>query len=335
MDATLYTGTNVSNVIVNQGQFKPDLVWLKVRSTTGYHGLIDSVRGRAYSLFSNATDAEGTSTATQDLVSFNSNGFTVGVGSQFNSNGSGNTLVGWQWQAGQGTNTSGTGTGGITSVSYSVSTTAGFSVVIYTGSGSVGTVTHGLGVAPRMVIVKSRSAGSTDWIVYHASLGATQNVRLQSTAAAATQTAMWNDTAPTSTVFTIGTNNNVNTNAQTQVAYCWAEIAGFSKFGSYTGNGNADGPFVYLGFRPEFIMVKSSSSVTDWNMWDTSRSPYNQGGQTLWANLTNAEYTAAVFYDILSNGFKLRDTNAESNANTQTYIYMAFAENPFKNSNAR
>ena len=338
MDATAYSGTNVTNVIVNQGQFRPDFVWCKGRSASGsWHALFDTVRGATKGISTNSTDAEYTSTAGNDLASFNSNGFTVGTTQNWGStNQAGQTMVGWQWQAGQGSTSSNT-SGSITST-VSVNTTAGFSIVTYTGTGSVATVGHGLGVAPRMVIVKSRSAGSTDWVVYHASLGATQNVRLQSTAAAATQTVMWNDTAPTSTVFTIGTNNNVNTNAQTQVAYCWAEIAGFSAFGSYTGNGSADGPFIFTGFRPKFIMRKQTTNNGDvggWIMFDTSRDTFNVATRRLLANSSNAEATPGNNIDILSNGWKERSSDGYSNASGQTYIYMAFAENPFKNSNAR
>ena len=337
MDATLYTGTGTTQVIVNQGQFKPDLVWLKVRSTTGYHGLIDSVRGRAYSLFSNATDAEGTSTATQDLVSFNSNGFTVGVGSQFNSNGSGNTLVGWQWQAGQGSSSSNT-SGSITST-VSVNTTAGFSVVTYTGTGSNATVGHGLGVAPKMVIWKRRNT-SQNWAIWHQSLATPTTALLEfTTDAQFNDPSFWNSTIPNATNLSLGTFTSVNASGGTYVAYCWAEIAGFSKFGSYTGNGSADGTFVYTGFRPEFIMIKGSSSGTAGSSWiiqDTSRNIYNAAPNRLFPNTSDAEGTSSAGdIDILSNGFKLRNTSGSWNANGETYIYMAFAEHPFKNANAR
>jgi hypothetical protein len=339
MDATLYTGTNVSNVIVNQGQFKPDLVWIKVRSTTGYHGLTDSVRGRAYPLFSNATDAEGTSTSTQDLVSFNSNGFTVGVGSQYNSNGSGNTLVGWQWQAGQGSTSSNT-SGTITST-VSVNATAGFSVVTYTSQAS-GTATfgHGLGVAPSMIFLKGRNVAG-GWYVYHSALGGTKYLALQSTGAATTASDGWNNTNPTSTVVSVG---NGYAGSYNMVAYCWSEIAGFSKFGSYTGNGSADGPFVFTGFRPKFVMLKKTSNATNsnWLMQDTSRETYNANNYaTLAANLNSNEPQSGAgsfegnFIDYLSNGFKIRSSGSNSNESSSNYIYMAFAENPFKNSNAR
>lgn len=333
MDATLYTGTNVSNVIVNQGQFKPDLVWIKARSVTGANGLTDSVRGRAFPLFSNSTDPEGTSASDKDLISFNSNGFTVGIGNQYNSNGSGNTLVGWQWQAGQGTNTSNT-SGSITST-VSVNTTAGFSVVTYTGTGANATVGHGLGVAPKMIIVKVRST-TNDWAVYHSGLtSAAYRLQLNTTIAQASTPTAWNSTAPTSTVFSLGTLTETNASAATYVAYCWAEIAGFSKFGSYTGNGSTDGVFVYLGFRPKYVMIKCSSAAgNDWPIIDTSRATYNVAGPELYADLSQAESTSN-YIDIVSNGFKIRSTGGQVNTSATTYIYAAYAENPFNNSNAR
>jgi hypothetical protein len=331
MDATTYTGTNVSNAIVNQGAFKPDLVWIKARSVVSYHGLIDSVRGRAFSLPSNATDAEGTSSATQDLVSFNSNGFTVGVGSQFNSNGSGNTLVGWQWQAGQGTNTTNTN-GSITST-VSVNATAGFSIVTYTGTGANATVGHGLGVAPKMIIAKSRATAGTNWGVWHTSLTNYSYFVLLNTTAAQATAANSLQALPSSTVVSLGSSSIFN-DAANMVMYCWAEIAGFSAFGSYTGNGSSDGVFVYTGFRPKFIIIKCTSNADSWYMLDTSRSPYNTANQRLFADLSAAE-SIADNIDILSNGFKNRSSTTLNNLNGGTYIYMAFAENPFKNANAR
>ena len=332
MDATLYTGTNVSNAIVNQGQFKPDLVWIKARSVVSYHGLIDSVRGRASSLFSNATDAEGTSSATQDLVSFNSNGFTVGVGSQFNSNGSGNTLVGWQWQANQGSTVSNT-SGSITST-VSVNTTAGFSIATFTGTGANATVGHGLGVAPKMIIVKGRG-NAYSWPVWHNTFNVSEYIYLNGTFAKLTFSNIWNQ-LPTSTTIGISGDVVMNQSAVTYVAYCWAEIAGFSKFGSYTGNASTDGPFVYTGFRPKFVMIKRTDSTGSWFMVDTSRNTYNLTDLSLYANLTDAEGASASHcIDILSNGFKCKGVGTNINASGGTYIYMAFAENPFKNALAR
>jgi len=327
-DATLYTGTGTTQVVVNQALFKPDWVWIKERNGAADHGLYDSVRGVQKQLESNTTTAE--TTETTGLTAFNSNGFTVGALAQLNT--SSDTYVGWQWQAGQGTTSSNT-SGSITST-VSVSTTAGFSIVTYTGNSTAGaTIGHGLGVAPKMIIVKTRNAVD-NWAVYHSSTGATQYLQLNNTNASAASTTLWNDTSPTSTVFYVGTNNDVNDSARTYVAYCFAEIASFSKFGSYTGNGSTDGPFVFLGFRPKFIMIKCTSNADSWYMLDTSRSTYNATNQRLFADAISAESSGDAM-DILSNGFKNRSLTTLNNLNGGTYIYMAFAEHPFKNANAR
>ena len=333
MDATTWSGNGTSATISNSGSMKPDLVWIKARSTSSYgHYLIDAIRGVTKLLSSQDVAAE--ITAADVITSLNSNGFSLS--NSVVSNGSGQTYVGWQWQAGQGSTTTGTGTGGITSVSYSVNTTAGFSIVTYTGSGTTGTITHGLGVAPSMIFTKTRSSAAGNWGVYHSAIGATKVLNLNNTIAATTSSAFWNNTAPTLSVFTVATSNDVNASATTMVAYCWAEIAGFSKFGSYTGNGSADGTFVYLGFKPKFLMIKRTDTTQNWIMVDTSRDTYNVANKRLFANLTSAEDTGISNYvDLLSNGFKCRDSNISYNASGGTYIYMAFAENPFKNANAR
>jgi len=334
MDATLYTGNGTTNTITNASGFKPDFLWTKSRSNGGggYNNIIfDSVRGTSKSL---ATDLTGTEYTGTDLTSFNSNGFTAAAPNQwFGVNNSGATFVAWQWQAGQGTNTSNTN-GSITST-VSVNATAGFSVVTYTGTGANATVGHGLGVAPSMIMAKSRSVAA-DWNVYHTSLGATKALYLNRTTAATTSSVFWNNTAPTSSVFSLGNTGDVNTNASTNVAYCWAEIAGFSKFGSYTGNGSTDGPFVYTGFRPKFVLIKRTDVTGNWRLHDTSRDTYNVTQAVLYPNLSNAEATGSnEYWDLLSNGFKLRTSDSEQNASGGTYIFMAFAENPFKNANAR
>jgi len=334
MDATLYTQNGAaSNVVVNAGQFKPDLVWIKGRSNATWNNLVDSVRGGSKTVYSNSTSAEGTDNY---INTFNSNGFTLNIGDTGSNSTSGRTMVAWNWQAGQGSSSSNT-SGSITST-VSVNATAGFSVVTYTGTGANATVGHGLGVAPKMIIVKNRSIVQ-NWLVYHTSLtSASYYLVLNSTVAQdGPYTTLWNGTAPTSTVFSIGTDSAVSGNGNSLVAYCWAEIAGFSKFGSYTGNGSADGTFVYTGFRPKFIMTKSSSNISNWAIVDTSRDTYNLAGLGLQANTSDAEFTPASSgfpVDILSNGFKQRATS-QPNTSGYTYIYMAFAENPFKNANAR
>jgi hypothetical protein len=240
------------------------------------------------------------------------------------------TYIGWQWKAG---GAAVTNTNGTISSQVSANPTAGFSIVTFTGTGSAATVGHGLGVAPQIVIAKTRNAVN-DWFVYTQARGATKTLYLNLTNAEATTSAVWNNTAPTSTVFTVGTTFSTNT----CVAYCFAAVAGYSAFGSYTGNGSADGPFVFLGFRPRFIIIKRTDAINQWMLFDTSRSTFNQSFNYLIANLVQAEATTSGTtdtLDFLSNGFKLRGTTAAENANGGTYIYAAFAENPFKNSLAR
>jgi hypothetical protein len=328
MAATLYTGTNATQVInnaVNGVSFQPDFTWVKVRSTTYSNTLVNSVMGLGSALFSDTTQAV---IATTEYTSYNSNGFTLGASGSTASNVSGASYVAWQWKAG-GTAVSNTA-GSITS-SVSANTTAGFSVVTYTGTGANATVGHGLGVAPSMVIVKKRSAVG-NWRVQHASLGYQYYGNLNDTGFFSLDTTLWNS-APTSIVFGLGT-NDTNTSTATYVAYCFAPVAGYSAFGKYTGNGSADGPFVYTGFRPRFVLIKSSSAVNSWAMYDTSRSIFNTSTARLFANTSAAE-TTGLQIDILSNGFKLREGGGQGNDSSQTYIYYAVAENPFAYSNAR
>lgn len=335
MDATTYTGNGTTQTITNAGAFKPDLVWIKRRSNAADNVLYDSVRTLGVALSSNLTSAEPAATNGL-LTAFNSNGFGVAVVSGDNTtNGSSpQTFVGWQWQAGQGSTSSNT-SGSITST-VSVNATAGFSVVTYSGNSTTSTIGHGLGVTPSMFIVKRRNS-TGNWYVYHQSLGATKTINLNLGDAAYTTANAWANTAPTSSVISVsGVSAEINNTGGTYVAYCWAEIVGFSKFGSYTGNGSADGPFIYTGFRPKFIMVKKTDTSSDWWIWDTSRNTYNQMQSILYGNISNAEVTNAVFnFDALSNGFKNRSTDVTVNGNGGTYIYMAFAENPFKNALAR
>ncbi len=331
MDATTYSGNGSSGkVVTNAAGFSPDFVWLKDRSAANYHGLFDAIRGAGYALYSNGTFAESAFNA-QTLQSFNSNGFTVGSNGDFNTNA--NSLVAWQWDAGSSTVTN---TNGSISSQVRANPTAGVSVVTWTGSGAVGTVGHGLGVAPKMIIAKSRSTANA-WGVFHqsANSGVGQNgyLLLNSTAAYAGDINAWNNTAPTANVFSVA---NGGFNTGTMVAYVFSEISGFSKFGSYTGNGSTDGTFVYLGFRPKFILIKASSqSGNDWQITDTSRSTYNAAAAYLYPDLANAEGGSSFPLDILSNGFKLRNTTGDNNNSGVTFIYAAFAESPFASSNAR
>ena len=339
-----YSGDNTSPRSITGVGFSPDLVWIKSRSNAVAHRLSDSVRGANKALYSNLTDAEDTDGNNGYTSSFDSDGFTLTAGSSNSNgtNGSGYTYVAWNWKA-NGTGVSNTD-GSITST-VSANTTAGFSVVTYTGNGTSGaTIGHGLGVAPKMIIVKGRNAVANSWAswqVYHSSLpsSATSFVRLDETAAAYTGFASaWNSTNPTSSVFSVSYNAGagVNGSGDTFVAYCFSEVAGYSKFGSYTGNGSADGPFVFCGFRPRFVMYKRTDSAGDnWNMLDTTRSDVNVADEYLFANSSSAEGFGATVMDILSNGFKLRFSGAGGNASGGTYIFMAFAEHPFKNTLAR
>ena len=336
MAATLYTGTGATQTISDGGNtaigttFQPDLVWIKSRSATTNHNLFDVLRGTTAYLISNSTATEATNANT--LTAFGSTGFTVGSdASAIGVNVNAATYVGWQWKAnGAGvTNTNGS----ITST-VSANTTAGFSVLTYTGTGANATVGHGLGVAPNMIIVKQRNAATADWGVYHSSIGNTGLLRLDTTDAILTLATMWNNTTPTSSVFSLGTNITGNGSTTTYVAYCWAAVPGYSAFGSYTGNGSTDGPFVYANMRPRYVLIKRTDSTGDWYIWDTSRNTYNVVGEELLADTSGAGNTATDL-DILSNGFKIRTTTAAINASGGTFVYAAFAENPFQNSRAR
>jgi len=320
----LYTGTGSTRTVTGVG-FQPDFLWIKERSEARDHALFDAVRGAGKYLFSNTTDAEDT--ATSMMSAFTSDGFTVGASSYTNANTQ--TYVSWNWKAG---GTGVTNTAGTITSTVSANTTAGFSVVTWTYNSSGGTIGHGLGVAPSMIIQKIRDTAGYNWDVYHVSVGATKRLSINTTAAEQTFTGPWNNTTPTSTVFSSGA--SWYPSGDKVVSYCFAAVPGYSAFGSYTGNGSTDGPFVFTNFRPRFVMIKISSSTGNWVIIDTARGTYNAIGPRLYADLSDAEYTADR-YDILSNGFKIRTTSGESNSSGGTYIYMALAENPFKYSLGR
>ena len=333
MAATLYTGNSSTQTISNANNgvsFAPDWVWLKVRNDAQSHRVFDTVRGAPNRLVPNGTNAEFA--ATTELTAFTSTGFTLG--SNTDTNGTGFNYVGWQWKAG---GTAVTNTAGSITSSVSANTTAGFSVVTYTGNEVAGaTVGHGLGVAPSMIIVKRRDGTAVDWAVYHASIGATKYLTLNTNAAEGTSSGYWNDTAPTSSVFSLYNSGATNANPRLFVAYCFAPVAGYSAFGSYTGNASTDGPFVYLGFRPRFIMIKRSSNGTNnWEVRDTARDTYNTADDRLFPNTSDAEDANNEGVDFLSNGFKIRNSGSGCNASGVTYIYACFAENPLKYANAR
>jgi hypothetical protein len=324
-NAVLYTGNGSTQSITGVG-FQPDLVWLKVRSTADNHKLTDAVRGATKTLFSNTTDNEFTEA--NAVTSFDSDGFSLG--SDSGNNGSGRTFVAWNWKA-NGAGVSNTD-GSITST-VSANPTAGFSVVTYTGTGvNNATVGHGLGVAPAMIIVKDRT-NTYNWDIYHQSLGL--SATLTFTTSATRNVSAFGTNAPTSTVFSVQ-NSYTNTSSANLVAYCFSEVAGYSRFGSYTGNGSADGPFVFCGFRPAFVLVKRTDSGNNWFILDTARNTANLTNNQLYPNSSAAEGTNGdCNIDILSNGFKLRTALDASNGSGGTYIFMAFAEHPFSVALAR
>jgi hypothetical protein len=342
MAATTYTGTGAALTIANSANntigttFQPDWVWIKDRSAVASSNLLDSVRGVRIHLESNTTNAETTEAVGVGLTAFNSNGFSLGTDNagagRVNFNG--DTFVAWQWNAGGSTVTN---TSGSISAQVRANPTAGFSVVTYTGTGAAATIGHGLGVAPSMIIIKNRQT-TTSWAVYHVSVGANQQLLLNSTNAISADTQGFTAT-PSSTVFSVGTGAAMDTNQTTgggqHVAYCFSAVAGYSAFGSYTGNGSTDGPFIFTGFRPRWIMFKKTSGGTDnWEIIDTSRNTSNVNDNGLAPNSSAAEISSRGG-DVLSNGFKLRFANGTTNESGFTYIYMAFAENPFKYSLAR
>jgi len=315
----LYAGNNGTQSITLDGSenMRPDWVWIKPRNGSDGHVLIDSVRGVLKRLRTEGNNAEDT--LSNSLTSFDNDGFTLGNSGEVNS--SSYNLVSWNWSAG-GSASSNTD-GSITS-SVSANTTAGFSIVSYTGTGSQATVGHGLGATPKLIIVK-RLQNTEDWAVYHASNGAGTYQSLNTTEAKTSNANRFN-VAPTSSVFTVNTHESVNF-AENYIAYCFAEKKGYSKFGSYTGNGNADGTFIYTGFKPAFFITKRTNTSASWSMWDNKRG-INGDIKVLYPDLSNTENNGD-YMDFVSNGIKLRDGNSKWGASGDTYIYMAFAENPF------
>ena len=332
----LYTGNGAvggDSTTISSLDFAPNLVWIKNRTTSGdatsSHALTDTVRGVTKTLSSNLNTAEAT--YSNALTNFSSNGFTVSDKAIVNGNG--NSLVAWNWKAG--TSVSGDTGGSGTAKTYtgSVNTDAGFSIIRYIGNGTAGhTIPHHLGTTPALVIARTISVAK-DWNVYHhknTSAPETEVLVLNTTAATADDLGVWNDTAPTSSVVTLGDSSQLNTNDGTCIMYAFSEKQGYSKFGSYTGNGNADGTFVYTGFKPAWVMTKKTNSTSQWVMFDNKRSPINYVQRRLQANNNAAENTDDnQDFDILSNGFKSRRAAGDWNSSGDTFIYMAFAENPF------
>ena len=322
----LYTGNSSTNAITGVG-FQPDLVWIKSRSVIRDHVLTDSVRGIASQIHSNTTDAE--STYTNDVTSFDSDGFTVSTDSDVN--GDTFTYASWNWLA---SNTTASNTDGSITSTVSANTTSGFSIGTYTGTNVDNTVGHGLGVAPSMIIVKCTSTAH-DWVVYHSALGSGSAIALNLTDASYGATG-WQNTEPTSTVFSIdNAANSVNQSGQSFVFYAFAEKKGFSKFGSYVGNGSTDGSYIHLGFKPAFVITKRTDSPSDWVILDNKRNSFNVVDKKLESSNSDADTTQTAC-DFLSNGIKLKDTTTSylgTNISGGTYIYMAFAESPLVGTN--
>ena len=323
----LYTGDGGSSKAITldgSENMKPDLVWIKNRSGTDIHALYDSTRGVNKNLRAEDSAAEGSQS--DGLLSFDTDGFTVGAAGSVNTNS--NNFVSWNWKANNGT-TSSNSDGSITST-VQANTTAGFSIVSYTGTGSAATIGHGLSSAPSMIIVKNRSTAYS-WIVYHKSIGATKNTYLDLNNAADTASIQFNDTEPTSSVFSVGTSLSTNKSGDNLIAYCFEEVKGYSRMGSWTGNGNADGTFTYTGFRPAFLLYKNTSEADEWFLHDNRRLGYNDENEYLFASITQAEGTQNRIR-FTANGFKALNSDKGVNKSGNVYVYLAIAEYPLVNS---
>jgi hypothetical protein len=333
--SVLYEGSNVSNGVgrspVRGVGFKPDFVWIKCRDQSQNHILYDSVRG-LQPLNSNNVNVESTFDS-QILGGYDEDGFTTSPNNDSNYNGQ--SFVAWCWKAGGAAVSNADGT---LASQVSVNQDAGFSIVSYTGTGANATVGHGLGKTPSMIIVKKRSDSvESNWTVYHKSLGNTKRLFLNLTNGESTNSATWNDTTPTSSVFSLGGSTYINDDTETHIAYCWSEIEGYSKFGSYVGNSSNDGTFVYCGFKPAWVMIKviTTGTTNSWYMHDSSRNSTNPSLEYLTANNSTGGTVATSPLDMLSNGFKLRNGSYDGYNGAYTYIFAAFAESPFQTANAK
>ncbi len=324
----LYTGNGSNNYIITGVGFDTDLAWIKNRGGDD-HRLFDKVRGVNKFIKSNSTVVE----TTDAIFTTNSDGYELTNAGEVNATGA--NFVGWNWKA----NGAGVAnTDGSISSTVSANTTSGFSIVSYTGTGANATVGHGLGAVPKMILVKNLDSGGDGWGVYHVGTDASNPqdkfLELQFVNAVGDASTPWNDTAPTSSVFSVGTWTSSNASGQNLIAYCFADVQGYSKFGSYTGNGSTDGTFVYTGFKPAFVMVKKTSGADDWGLFDNKRDVDNVTEHLLRANTSGAEEVHANFkMDFLSNGFKFRSTDGKMNGSGANYIYMAFAEQPLVGDN--
>ena len=352
-NALIYSGDGTSSNAITGLGFQPDLIWIKERGGTNQysHSMHDSLRGRDKVIFAEDTREEDVSTSTQDLVAFGTDGFTVGSSQESKINGTGSSFISWNWRCNAGTN--GTNTSGTITSTVQANQDLGFSIVSWTGTGTASTVGHGLSSAPDCIWVKNRTdnvgsdgdASGQNWAVYHSVLGNTKYLSLNTTSNASTSTNWWNNTSPTSSVFTVGTDASVNESSHAMIAYCWHNIDGFQRFGSFTGNGNANGPMVNCGFRPRFLMIKMSngSYSEHWNMWDsaddsdrlsTTGRAINQLDEFHRITEATEATSSTLDIDFLANGFKVRGSNTEMNENGKTLVYFAWADVPLKYGNA-
>ena len=329
-NTTLYDGTGASNAITGVG-FAPDMVWVKNLASTTNQVIFDTVRGTTKSWYANETDVEVTDA--NGLTAFGADGFTVG--SWVQSNTSGNDYASWNWN--MGTTTGISGSPSTTPTGYSFSAAAGQSIITYVGTSVAGggpsaTLPHGLGKAPEFIMVKNLTQGARDNNVYHEYIGNTHRLYLNQDAASIASSSAWDDTSPTSTLFTVGGNEATNELDKNFAAYCFTSIQGYSKFGDYIGNGDADGQFINLGFRPAFLLIKRTDGVANWYMFDNKRLGYNVDNNANRPDENWSRDTTDVL-DLLSNGFKLKASSSSWNGSGDEYIYAAFADNPFVNSN--
>jgi hypothetical protein len=322
-NTTLYVGNGSSKTITGI-PFAPSFVWIKNRSEAENHVIVDTVRGANNYLMPNTTATNDTNS--EFLKSFTSDGYTLGLGDRVNK--SSNNLVSWNWKAnGQGSSNT---DGSINTTYTSANTTSGCSIVTYTGNGTSGaTIGHGLGVAPAVVLVKRLNATS-DWVMYHKGMGASQFIVLNTDAAPASSAGIFYNTAPTSDIFYVGSDGATNASGGTYVAYCFADVQGFSKSSSYIGDGNSR--FIYTGFKPAFVLGKQLAGGSDWWLFDSARNPSNIANKLVYPNANAPDATNAVL-DLLSNGFKMKTSAAQFNGNGTTYLYMAFAEEPLVSTN--
>jgi len=328
MNPKIYTGNGGTNAQTGVG-FKPDLTWIKNRNASGEgHHWYDIIRGVTKRIRSDTTAAE--TTVSTGLTAFGTDGFTVG--STAGVNGNGNKIVSWNWKAG--TSVSGNSGGSGTAKSYtgSVSTASGFSIIKYIGNGSSGhTIPHHLGAIPQWVVIKELPNAS-DWMGYHQVLGNTKTIKLNEPDTPVTGSGYWNNTTPTSSVVTLGSSGEINQNDTNYIMYAFSEKQGYSKFASYKGNSNANGTFIYTGFKPAFFMAKASGRSENWYIFDNKRDGFNDTNEQLYAD-TNGTESGTDYIDILSNGIKFRYNSVGLNGSGENYIYIAFAENPFVASN--